>query len=493
MKNKVGWIAGKVLSLICAAATAFLLYSAAATMLLPGKYFAVIAVVFALLVFCVAFLTWSLKRKVCYVIGVILAIVVLAVDFVGVRYFSKTTSTMKKITTVSTETAEIGIFVRENDPNDFNEVAADYTYGILAELDRENTDAAIERFNSEYQLDLRTAEYDGLPSLIDALLNEETDAIILNVAFLDLLEEMDGYEDIMTQIRQVNFQSIEKVIEIEEELPVPEEKEEEEEVEQAPEAAFTLFISGIDTRGGMTAKSRSDVNILATVNPETHQILLVSTPRDFYVPLSISNGSKDKLTHAGIYGIDVCMDTIGMLYDIDVDYYFRVNFSGFVDIIDALGGITVNSDYAFEAGGHSFTEGENTVDGTAALAFARERYAFASGDRQRGENQMAVIKAVIQKMLSKDMLLHYVSVLEAVEDSFETSVPLAMISRLVRAQLADGAGWNVVSYSVNGFDDSQIPYSMSQYAYVMVPDETTVSTAKDLMQAVLAGETIKEP
>ena len=494
MKKSAGWIVGKMIALACVIGTVYFIYSIAATLFVPAKYLVALSVMLVLLVICIALLTWSTKNKACYGIGVILAVILLAVEIIGGVYISKMTSTMKKITTVSTETSVIGIFVRAEDPNDFNTVAVDYTYGILAELDRENTDKAIEQFSQEYGLTLRTVEYDGLPALIDALLRSEADAIILNVAYLDVLEEMDGYEDIMSRIRQVTFQPVEKIIVIEKDAQAgiadtPTVKYQ----EDGSTSAFTLFISGIDTRGGMTSKSRSDVNILATVNTDTHQVLLVSTPRDFYVPLSISNGSKDKLTHAGIYGIDVCMDTIGMLYDVDVDYYFRVNFTGFVDIIDALGGITVNSDFSFTAGQYSFSAGPNTVDGTAALAFARERYAFADGDRQRGKNQMAVIKGVINKMLSTDMLVHYVSVLEALENSFETSVPFAMISRLVRAQVANGGDWNIVTYSVNGFDDSQIPYSMSQYAYVMVPDETTVSTAKDLMQAVLAGEIITQP
>lgn len=488
MKHTPSWIVGKILALICAAGAGFLIYSIAETAFLPAKYFAVVVVALLLLVLGVTVLTWNGENKVRYVIAVCLAVVLLAAEIAGGIYIGKITSTMKKITTISTERAEIGIFVRADDPRDFSETAADDIFGILAELDRENTDAAIEQFRTEYGLVLQTVEYDGLPSLIDALLNEETDAIILNTAYLELLEEMDGYQDLMTQIRQVMYQPVERVVAEPEEtetVPVAEQ-------EEVP-PAFTVFISGIDTRGAMTDKSRSDVNILAVINADTHQVLLVSTPRDYYVPLSISNGRKDKLTHAGIYGIDVCMDTIGMLYDVDVDYYFRVNFVGFVDIIDALGGITVESEFSFKAGGYSFSAGPNDLDGTAALMFARERHAFADGDRQRGKNQMAVIKAVIEKVLSKDMLLHYVSVLEAVEGSFETSIPMDTISCLVRNQLANGGEWNVVSYSVTGYDDSQIPYSMSQYAYVMQPDQSTVETAKDMIQAVLAGEANIEP
>ena len=491
MKRNAGRLIGRIIVLACIIGTVYLIFSVAATQFVPVKYLVAVSVLLVALVACFSLLIWRTKSKLCYILVTVLAVILLVMDIVGGVYISKMTATMKKITTISTETTVVGIFVRSDDPNDFNEVAADYTYGVLAELDRQNTDAAIEQFYSEYGLQLQTVDYDGLPSLIDALLSGETDAIILNVAYLDLLEEMDAYRDITTRIRQVTFQSVEKtkIVTLDE---TPNESESEEHVESHA-SAFTLYISGIDSRGGLSDQSRSDVNILAVINTQTHQVLLVSTPRDFYVPLSISNGKKDKLTHAGIYGIDVCMDTIGMLYDVDVNYYFRVNFTGFVDIIDALGGITVDSEQSFQAGEYSFTAGANELDGAAALAFARERYTFADGDRQRGRNQMAVIKGVINKMLSKDMLVHYVSVMVALEDSFETSVPFAMISRLVRTQLRDGGSWKIVSYSVNGSDASQIPYSMSQYAYVMEPDEATVSTAKELIQSVLAGEMITAP
>ena len=211
------------------------------------------------------------------------------------------------------------------------------------------------------------------------------------------------------------------------------------------------------------------------------------------MPLSISGGAKDKLTHAGIYGVQVCMDTMAMLYNVNVDYYFRVNFWGFVDIIDALGGVDAYSEYSFSTDNYSFSEGYNYMDGEKALEFVRERYAFASGDRQRGKNQMAVIKAVLKKAMSVDMLMNYTNVLSTVEGSFETSMPYDTISALVREQLDSGAEWNIVSYSVDGYGDSQIPYSMSQYAYVMVPYDDTVNTAKGLLYQLYTGQVLTEP
>lgn len=258
---------------------------------------------------------------------------------------------------------------------------------------------------------------------------------------------------------------------------------------------YTIFVSGIDTRGGMTASSRSDVNIILTLNATTKQILMISTPRDYFVPLSISNGVPDKLTHAGIYGVNVCMDTLDMLYDIDINYYFRLNFAGFEQIIDALGGVNVNSDYDFDSGnttGYHFNKGENHLNGEQALVFARERYAFKEGDRQRGRNQMAVIQGVVDKATQPAFLKNYLSVLDSLDGAFETNVPYDVMASLVRKQLGEGGSWQVLSYSVDGTGDTQKPYSMSSKAYVMIPDQNTVDKARVLMKKVREGFRLSE-
>ncbi len=485
MNNKVTWLIGKLLAILCIAAFGALFVLALSSGMIPDKYLALAAAVLVVLAALVTVLTWNGKSKTRFIIGAVLALIFVVISALGCYYISQGVTTARTISGNNVETTEVGIFVRAGEEDLFDANAAGYLYGILTELDRETTDTALDAFASDFGFSLETAEYDGLTELADALLDsQEVDAIVLNLAYLDVLEEIEGYEDIEDRIVQVTYHSVETVVESTDSTTIS-------------DSVFTVFISGIDSRSStLSAKSRSDVNILAVINTDTRQVLLVSTPRDYYVPLSISNGRKDKLTHAGIYGVSVCMDTISMLYDVDVDYYFRLNFAGFVDIIDALGGITVVSDYTFSTqnvDGYSFVEGENEVDGAAALAFCRERYAFASGDRQRGKNQMAVIEGVINKLVSSDLLLNYTSVLSALEDSFETSVPYSLISQIVKAQLADNGAWNIVSYSVDGSGDYQIPYSMSQYAYVMVPDESTVATAQELIQAVLNGETISDP
>ncbi len=498
-RTSVDWFVGKVALLLTLFMAFIFAISVYSTKMLPGKLMAVLGAALLLIVVLVGLLTWKSKYRARYVIGLVLAVIMCVIFGVGTSYVFKGLTTAKEITTVRTETAAVGIYVRADDTNDYAQVAGTYSYGILADQDRENTNEAIKSIESEYSVSLNTTEYPGLAQLIDAILGGDVDAIIMNSAYLDLLGEMEGYENAASQLREVEVKHIEREVEVSQQpADVPEDRltgvTDETELNGNQEGMiFTVFISGIDNRGALIAKSRSDVNILASINTATKQVVLISTPRDYYVPLSISNGAKDKLTHAGIYGINVCMDTMAMLYNVNVDYYFRVNFGGFEDIIDALGGVTVDSEVAFSTDNYSFQQGPNNVNGKQALEFVRERHAFASGDRQRGKNQLAIIKAVINKAVSPELLVSYNSLMSALEGSFETSVPYDTISTLVREQLDKGGDWNVVSYSVDGTGDSQVPYSMSQKAYVMVPTQSTVDTAKSLIAQVYNGETVTAP
>ena len=259
---------------------------------------------------------------------------------------------------------------------------------------------------------------------------------------------------------------------------------------------FVIYLSGVDTRGELTENARSDVNILAAVNPVTKRVALVNTPRDYYVDLA-GTDSKDKLTHAGLYGVETSMATLGNLYGVNVDHYIRINFAGFISIIDALGGVDVYSDQAFTSVGSpgyydptTFVEGWNHLDGKAALAFARERHAFASGDIQRGINQMKVIDAMLNKIKSPALLMGFSKIMDAAADCFVTSFSQDQISALVRMQLSDFAEWDIESYTVTGTSSSSTKcYSAKgQKLYVMKPDDASVSKAKEMVASVLGGE-----
>ena len=255
-----------------------------------------------------------------------------------------------------------------------------------------------------------------------------------------------------------------------------------------PQNSYILYISGIDTFGSISTRSRSDVNILMVVNPDTGKVLLVNTPRDFYVQLRGTTGLPDKLTHSGVYGIDVSVGTMEDLYDININYYLRINFNSLITIIDTLGGVDVNSEYAFSSRGYTFVEGMNHMDGQAALAFSRARYNFAGGDRVRGQNQERVIEALIKKISQPSMLMNYTQIMNSIQDCIQTSMPQDVISAQVRQQLASGTQWQVTSTSVDGTGAMDYSYSYpGQRLYVMVPDQSTVDLAKSMIQSTLNG------
>lgn len=370
--------------------------------------------------------------------------------------------------------------------------AVGFNYGTLANADAKNTAALLEAVKTGMG-EVENTEYETVPEMVDALYAEEVDAIMLNEGYIKMLEGMDDYADFSDKTRILYEFTTER--EVEKIAPNPA-------ITREP---FVVYCSGIDARDNDVAvNSLSDVNILAIVNPKTHQILLLNTPRDYYVPLVSEpyTGQRDKLTHAGSLGIEESMRVLGQLYGVDATYYARINFLGLVDIVDALGGIDVVSPCDFTAQGmnireggyndyyyYDFVEGVNHINGDEALAFSRERNSFNDGDEQRGKNQMAVIKGIVDKATSAQILSSYNDVLKAVEGCFTTNMPYEDISALVKMQLRDMAGWNIVSYSVSGEPDTMPCATMgSQGLWVMWPDETMVDNAKAMAQQVLNGE-----
>ena len=251
--------------------------------------------------------------------------------------------------------------------------------------------------------------------------------------------------------------------------------------------SFVILISGIDTYGSISSVSRSDVNIVAIVNPVRAKVLLVSVPRDYYVPIingTTSNGDAeppmDKLTHAGLFGAQCTENTLEKLFDIPINYYVRVNFTSVVDIVDAIGGITVENDYAFEG----FPVGVNECDGEKALEFARERYAFLDGDRQRGRNHMKVIEAVVTKLSNPTLKYDYLQLYQVAKNSVETNIPDSDIKELIQLQLGKKPAWTVEKISVNGSDGRDYSYYEGKDLYVMYPDQASIDEAKERIRSV---------
>ena len=446
----------------------------ASTRLAPTLYL-VMALAGAVLVADIVFLlTRDASRRGRTIVGCVLAALAVVGSLVGGFYIWRTVNAVRTVSNTVEDHARVSFYAMQDSSAETLDDLADGAFGILKELDRANTDATLQQVETEHGLTLSVTEYDSLIYLADALQNGEVDAIVLNEAYLALYEETPGYEDFPAGLKSISTRQVEQAAQPAETEAQPQE-----------DAVINILISGSDTReSSIDQYGRSDVNIIASINPETHRVLLLSTPRDYFVPLAVGvDNAYDKLTHAGIYGMDVLTGTLENLYGIDIDYYFRINFTGFVEVVDALGGIEVDSDYDFytEYNGQSyhFTQGTNTLSGEEALAFARTRYAFAEGDRQRGNNQLAIVKAVIRKAMSPAILTSYLSILESVQNYVDTNVPYTVMADLVRQQLEDNLAWTVTSYSVDGSDATSTTYSMNQQLYVMIPDETTVQEAKN--------------
>lgn len=437
-----------------------------------------------IMLFCLSafFILWK-DKKVQRIIGMSLSVLTSAGLIAAFVVLSPAVDMLQKISMDYDEMAKVSVYVRAEDPAQSIEAASSYSFGILDALDRENTDAAVSRIEERLGTVLTQESYESVTVLAEALEEEMVDAIILNQSLLSILDELEGYENFRQSIREISSEQV--IIEKSEQKPSTEITE---------NSAFTVYISGIDGWGEIDTAGRSDVNIIATVNPETRQILLVSTPRDYFVELPVSNGAKDKLTHAGIYGVDCSKGALEQLYGIEIDYYFRMNFSGFESIIDSIGGIDVDSDYDFTVEGWHYQVGTNHLDGLSALAFARERYTLPGGDLARGENQIKIIQATLNKCMSPAILNHYTEVLDSMEGSVQTNLPYSYIASLVRMQLEDGREWNIQSYGVSGISSFSSTYSIpNQSLYVMIPDMDTVEEAQRRMQQVINDEFLDIP
>lgn len=373
-----------VIQLICSLTLFGVLWTSG---MIPMKYLAAVGIVLLVLL-AVSFGVQFVKNK-AYIAGIVISVITSLLALFAVFWLLKTDNAMRKVGGATYKTDNMIVVVKKEDTATELKNAENYRFGKQTAADQDNTQLMIQKINETVGREINVAEYGTVQELGQALLNGEVEAAIYNQAFDSILDELiEGYSD---QVKVLYQYGIDTKLQVEE-------PEEEQTVEPMSKDTFSLYISGIDVSGPITMTSRSDVNIIVTVNTKTKQILLTTTPRDYYVPIpNISGGQRDKLTHAGIYGVDASMSTLESIYGIDISYYAKVNFTSLIKIVDILGGVDVNSEYAFSAGGYTFNEGKNHLNGDAALAFSRERHSFAAGDNQRGRNQEAVLTAMIRK------------------------------------------------------------------------------------------------
>ena len=490
-KKKSGVSKLKIVGCVCAAIefilSVFFIYFAISTQVVPMKYALIAGIVLGIFPILVVLMQMSKKTG---IVGIVLSILIMAIVGYGIYLVRHANKALDKVTGTTTEITVVNAYVKKADPaNSINEAVDNkYKFGILKVSERDKVNETIGDIEKTHSTKLDITEYNSIYEIVSALDSGEIKAFICSAAFVSALDGSEEYQHYSEGLKIIMEKQVETEVKIEEK------PKKEETPKQA--GTFCMYISGIDTFGSVSAKSRSDVNIIAVVNRNTRQILLVTTPRDFYVPLSISDGSPDKLTHAGIYGIEVSMETLEMVYDISLDYYLRMNFTGFIDIIDALGGVDVYSQYSFSTrmGYDSFhyDSGTNHLAGRAALAFARERHSFGDGDFQRGRNQMAVIKGVIAAMESSQLLKNFSAVMEELSDSFETNMSKSEVGEIVQEQLQTDKEWNVISYEVLGTPDMKVCYTGGGNASVVVPNWDSVEYIKGVMNRVLNGDILTQ-
>lgn len=488
---------GLACAILLVACSVILYIQLLATNMVPDKLLVLLAAV--LLVINALHLVAQLPRwrnKLIKLVCGVLSLVICAGMIYGISAMDSVQSTLLNITGEMSEQDVSYVVVLKDNPAETISDTEEYQFGILSQGDATNTSALMDAIAEGLNITPATTSFDAITDLVDALYAQEVDTIVLNEGYISLMENMDEYADFSQRTRIIyEFTTLREVEPIEPNPAITKEP-------------FVVYCSGIDSRyTDVNITSLSDVNILAVVNPETHQILLINTPRDYYVPMVSEPyaGMRDKLTHAGMIGVEESMKVLSNLYDVEAKYYIRVNFLGLKDIVDALGGIEVVSPEAFttvpmyiiptvSTRSYSFDAGPITLSGIEAVAFSRERKAFEDGDVQRGKNQMTVIKGIVNKATSPQILKSYDEVLKAVEGHFLTNMPYEDISALVRMQLRDMSGWNITSYTVSGYADYQPCASYgSTPLWVMWPEEADMSTAQTLIQQVLNGEVPTPP
>ena len=471
--------------------------------------------------------------------------VLFAIAIYGTSVFYHAENMVRDITEIVVETEAVSAYVMQDAPYENLVDASGEKFGIVESKGEEAVMQVFDKLADTSGAQIDITYYADMFTAADDLRAGKVQVLVLNDAYAGVISGIEGYEWFATEVRVLETSVEEVKVEVsvapetqvsgndaeisgnagDGTTPDEDDKTDEEgegdgenadskpqepikmelmeppeqvdwnalvnqEMLAVPEGTFVVYISGVDTWGSASTRSRSDVNILAVVNTNTKKVLLVSTPRDYYVPLSISGGVKDKLTHAGIYGVNTSMETLELLYGVDIQYYVRMNFTGFVGIIDSLGGIDVYSDATFTVGdAFSYTEGVNHMNGIEALAFARERYSFAGGDRARGTHQMEVIKAVMSKCASSAILYNYADVMNSMSGCFVTDMSKDKIASLVKMQLTDMASWTITSVSVDGTGAYKTTFTVPEKkGYVMIPDETTIQNAKNQIAAVLNGQ-----
>ena len=451
----------------------FLLFLIFKYNMLAFRYLNIVVTVLivALAILCF-FLIWSKKVKNLTLILLLLGILINGTSLFAVSQFIGFTSRLNATSNYSNYSMSIAVLA-DSPIENISQVTS--VMGPTG-TDKDNIQQLMNDLKATQNKELTVEESSSYLAAYKSLLAGDTKAIILNSVFENIIES--EYPDYASKIKKIYTKELTKTVETPKDVKGD---------------SFNVYISGIDTYGPISSVSRSDVNIIMTVNRETKKILLTTTPRDSYVPIADGgNNQKDKLTHAGIYGVDASIHTLENLYGIDLNYYARLNFTSFLKLIDLLGGVDVHNDQDFTSlhGKFHFPVGNVHLDSEQALGFVRERYSLADGDRDRGRNQQKVIVAILQKLTSTEALKNYDSIIKGLQDSIQTNMPLETMMNLVNAQLESGGTYKINSQDLKGTGRMDLPsYAMPESSlYMMEISDSSLESVKAAINDVMEGK-----
>lgn len=489
-QNKVGEVFGIIFSIILLAATMYLLFNIIKLNILPSQLLFLVTILFVLLdLIFILLLCFATKGIVSKLICIIISLVISLGSCVGGYYMSKTGGLLSSMTNVAKHSKNtISVVVKESSALKKKADLAGHSIGTLANINTVGSKKVMKELNNS-GIQMEQKEYGSLTEMLDSFYNGEVDSIVISESSRSQITDMEAYANFDNNTRVV-YQTSYKV----------ENTDTANAVKNITTTPFNVLISGSDTIGGFDENGRSDVIMIATVNPKTGTILLTSVPRDFYVTTACDvgdgcqEGALDKITHTGIHGTNTTKRTVEKLLGIEINYTFKVGFDTVTDLVDAVGGVDVNVEQGYAVNGFldlpsmSVHEGINHLNGRQALAYARERYAYSEGDRQRTKNQQQVLMGIVDKITSPAIVTNYASIMDSLANTFSTTMSNDEISDLIKYQLNKNPKWKMEQYMVNGTGDTLMCAELGDAAYVMVPDQSTVATAKNKINAVLAGK-----
>ena len=485
-QNKVLRGIGIVLSILLVVASFYLLYQLIKINVLPTKLLFLITIIFVLLDAIFALLLCYYTRAiVSKIICVVITLVLIFGSCIGGYYISKTGSLLTNITNVTKHAKNtVSVVVKQSSDIKNKSQLNGLSVGTLRTIGTQGSSKALKELSKD-GIVMNQSEYDSLSSMLEAFYNGEVDSIIINESSRSQILDMESYADFDNNTRVV-YQTSYKV----------ENTDKANAVTDITSKPFNVLISGSDTRGGFDENGRSDVIMVATINPKTSTILLTSVPRDFYVTTACDaadgcmQGALDKITHTGIHGTNTTKRTVEQLLGVEINYTFKVGFDTVTDLVDALGGVDVYVEPGYAVTNQYFSvhEGVNHLNGHDALEYARERYAYTEGDRQRTKNQQQVLMGIVNEATKPSVITKYASIMDAMANTFSTTMSNDEITSLIKYQINNNPKWKMEQYMVDGTGDTLMCAELGDAASVMVPDQSTVKMAKDKINAVLAGK-----